>query len=123
MKKAVLACIALVLAVGGCNSQLRYAQQLRKITINSDPQGALVYQVNPVNENEKIFLGTTPLKEQTVLVPTRVEDLGTMSSYAAKSSLDMVRVVIEKEGCVPFVSNLATMKDETMRHDVTLEKK
>lgn len=120
---AVLACVIAALLASGCTSTLRYAQEVRKITIESDPEGALVYQINPVNENERIFLGTTPLKEQTVLVPTRLQDLGEMSNYAAKSQLQMVHVIIEKEGYTTFQSNLATMKDETMRHNVTLERK
>jgi hypothetical protein len=124
MKTAtVCACVIAALLASGCTSTLRYSQEVRKITIESDPEGAWVYQINPVNESERIFLGTTPLKEQTVLVPTRLQDLGEKSIYAAKSQLQMVRVTIEKDGYKPFESSLATMKDETMRHDVTLERK
>jgi hypothetical protein len=114
--------IGLVLAAG-CESQLKYGQDLRKITIESEPEGALIYQVSPVGD-ERIFLGTTPLKEQTVLVPVRLESLGKMTSdYAAKSQLEMVQVVIEKDGYKTFVSNLATAKDETIKHPITLERK
>jgi hypothetical protein len=124
MKTAtVCACIIAALLVSGCASTLQFARDTRKITIESDPEGALVYQLNPVNESERIFLGTTPLKEQTVQVPTRVKDLGAMSSYAAESQLQMVHVMIEKDGYRTFESNLSTMKDETVRHDVTLERK
>jgi hypothetical protein len=123
MKTAVWICVAAMLLVAGCASKLEFKQETRKITIDSDPEGALVYQINPVNENERIFLGTTPLKAQTVLVPTRVEDLGTTSRYAADSQLEMIRVVVEKEGYKTFISNLSTAKDETLRHDLTLEKK
>jgi hypothetical protein len=124
MKTAfVWMCVIAALLVSGCSSKLQYAQEVRKITIDSEPEGGLVYQINPVADNERIFLGTTPLKEQTVLVPVRVEDSGGTSSYYAKSQLDMVRVIIEKDGYKTFVSNLATTKDETMRHDVTLERK
>lgn len=123
MRTAVV-CLCLTAALfAGCTSSLRYAQQLRKITIESDPEGAVVYQINPVNENERIFLGTTPLKDQTVLVPVRLEDLGALSTYAAKSQLEMVHVIVEKDGYRPFETNLATMKDEVMRHDLTLERK
>jgi hypothetical protein len=120
---ALWMCVGAVLLASGCTSSLKYSQQLRKVTITSDPEGALVYQLNPSNESERIFLGTTPLKEQTVLVPTKVDDYGTTSSYAAKSQLEMVRVVLEKDGYKPFNSNLSTAKDETMRHDCTLEPK
>jgi hypothetical protein len=120
---AIWACVITVLFACGCTSTLRYHQETRKVTIDSEPQGALVYQINPVNENEKIFLGTTPLKEQTVLVPTRVEDLGTTSKYAADVQLGMAWVVIEKDGYKPFVTHLATDKEDTKRYDLTLERK
>jgi hypothetical protein len=115
-------CVFGALLVGGCGSSLQYAQEQRKITIESEPEGGLVYQINPIAENEKIFLGTTPLVEQTVLVPVKVDGLGNTSKYAAESQVEMVRVIIEKNGYVTFISNLATKKDETMRHDVTLER-
>jgi hypothetical protein len=119
----ICVCVIGLAFAAGCGSQLRYGQEMRKITIDSEPEGALVYQVNPVG-NERIFLGTTPLKEQTVLVPVRLESLGRATSeYAAKSQLQMVQVVIEKDGYKTFVSNLATVKDETMKHPVTLERK
>jgi len=122
-KTGFLACVLGLVLAAGCESHLSYKQELRKITIESEPEGALVYQVNPVGA-ERIFLGTTPLKEQTVLVPVKLWSLDRATSEnAAKSQLDMVHVVIEKEGFVPFVSNLATMEDETMRHDITLERK
>ena len=125
MKTAgICICVLGVLIGAGCESQLRYAREARKITIESEPAGALVYQVNPVAEDERIFLGTTPLEQQTVLVPIRVESLGkTTSKYAAESQVGMIRVVIEKDGYAPFTSNLATKKEETMRHTVTLEGK
>jgi hypothetical protein len=116
-------CVLGALFVSGCGSELQYGQEQRKITIESEPQGGLVYQINPVADKERIFLGTTPLVEQTVLVPVRVSGLGNTSKYAAESQVEMVRIIIEKEGYVTFVSNLATKSDETMRHDVTLERK
>lgn len=119
---AIWACIITMLFACGCTSTLRYHQETRKVTIDSDPEGALVYQINPVNGTEKIFLGTTPLKEQTVLVPTRVEDLGTSSKYAADVQLDMAWVVIEKEGYKPLSTHLATDKEEVKRYDLNLER-
>ncbi len=122
--KTVGICMCLIGLVfaSGCASQLRYGQEMRKITIDSEPEGALVYQVNP-ESNDRIFLGTTPLRDQTVLVPVRIYTLGqSTSEYAARTQLGMVQVVIEKDGFRTFVSNLATAKDETIRHDVTMER-
>ena len=123
MKNAGICMIALAAILAtGCNSQLNYSQEMRKITIESAPPGALVYQMHPVTD-EKIFLGTTPLEKQTVLVPTGVTSLGRNTSrYAAQSQIGMVRVVIEKDGYVPFVSNLATDREDILRHDVVLER-
>jgi len=115
-------CVLGLVFITGCESHLKYGENLRKITINSDPEGALVYQINPVT-GERIFLGTTPLKEQTVLVPVHLLSLDRATSeYAARSRLEMVQVAIEKEGYKPYASNLATSKEETVKHTVTLER-
>ena len=119
----VCATLMALFMVTGCESELRYTRQLRKVTIETEPEGALVYQINPVTD-ERIFLGTTPLKEQTVFVPVDIASLGPQTSeYAARSQLEMVQVVVEKEGYKTFMSNLATKRAETARHRIYLERK
>ncbi|HSV26523.1 MAG TPA: hypothetical protein VLH60_01410, partial [Sedimentisphaerales bacterium] len=80
MKAAcVCACLMALFMATGCGSELRYTRQIRRITIETEPEGALIYQINPVTE-ERIFLGTTPLREQTVFVPVGIASLGTQTS-------------------------------------------
>ncbi len=54
----------------GCQNQLGYETEIRRITIKTEPQNAKVYQVNPVDKH-LIYLGMSPVEAQPVNVITK----------------------------------------------------
>ena len=113
----------LVAASAGCQPELKHKFSRRAVSIETEPSGARVSQVEFATR-ERLFLGTTPILNQTVLVLTNT----TGSSHDpvavnfAAAEQDMVRVIIEKDGYKPYESRLYTKEDEVVVHKITLEK-
>ncbi len=122
MRKTILIlCLSAVTLVLGCRSGPEYHISRRKISIDTNPSGAKVYQVGPLS-GEELFLGTTPLREQSVAVLESVE--GGASERGVESiisQLEMVRVRIKRDGFKKYESSLWTLDDETVKHTVNLE--
>ena len=124
MKNAVIFILLSVLVVlSGCIGRTKFSFQNRRVTIETTPAGARVYQVNSIDKNE-IFLGTTPIREQPVRVLTDVR--GKLSSTAVDwmtSQKQMLNVRIEKTGYVSYEGNLATDPVKTTVHKISLDPK
>lgn len=116
-----LLCVTVV-GLTGCHSGVSYNISTRKISIVTEPAMAKVYKVNPLTNN-RTFLGTTPLLNQSVLVIVRAKGRATPECIdSIASQIDMVRVIIEKEGYRPYEGNLATREGEVTTHTIELEK-
>lgn len=124
MKNAgMLILLVVAIAGGGCSFGPRFSFENRRVTIETVPAGARVYQVNSIDKNE-IFLGTTPIREQPVRVLTEVR--GKLSSTAVDwmtSQIQMLNVRVEKTGYVSYEGNLATDPGKTISHKLSLDSK
>lgn len=109
-------------ALSGCSIGPRFFFENRKVTIETVPQGARVYQLNSTTR-EDIFLGTTPIREQPVRILTEVK--GKLSSNVVDwmtSQIQMLNIRIEKSGYADYEGNLATDPDKTTVHKITLDR-
>lgn len=120
---STLILLAVAITAGGCSFGPRFSFENRRVTIETIPSGAKVYQVNSIDKNE-IFLGTTPIREQPVRVLTEVK--GKLSSTAVDwmtSQIQMLNIRIEKTGYVSYEGNLATDPVKTTVHKLSLDPK
>jgi len=120
MKKLVILILLLTLiALTGCQSS-PYTFEARKISIDTNPPGARVYQLNSAFRNET-FLGTTPIKDQPVSILVGVKGKVTptnMDWYTSQKT--MLNVRIEKPGYQTYEGNLATDMEKTLKHEIPL---
>lgn len=98
----------------------------RKITINTEPQGAQVKQINVLGQ-PSTQLGVTPIVEQPVVVITEITRMKNMpfneTQQLMKAAGGNVMVRIEKEGYHPYNGVLATTDGQTHTHKITLQSK
>jgi hypothetical protein len=123
MKTILFLCLVATLLVCGCQSGPKYHLGVRKISVETEPSAARVYQKGPLTRQD-IFLGTTPLHDQSVSIIESVK--GKMSGVrteALLTEMGMVKVRIEKEGYKTYEGNLSTNKEETVLHTIKLEAK
>lgn len=124
MKNAgIFILLSMLVLLSGCIGRTKFSFENRRVTIETTPSGAKVYQVNSIDKNE-IFLGTTPIREQPVRVLTEVR--GKLSSTAVDwmtSQIQMLNVRIEKTGYVSYEGNLATDPGKTINHKLSLDPK
>jgi hypothetical protein len=124
MKNAgMLTLLVVAIAASGCSFGPRFSFENRRVTIETTPSGARVYQINSIDKNE-IFLGTTPIREQPIRVLTEVR--GKLSSTAVDwmtSQIQMLNVRIEKTGYESYKGNLATDPVKTTNHKLSLDPK
>lgn len=124
MKNAVILLLLLVLVVlSGCSMEPKYSFEIRKISIDTTPAGAKVYQQNSAYRNET-FLGTTPIREQpvSILIGVKGKISPTVMDWMA-SQITMINVRIEKTGYQDYEGNLPTDTSKTTMHKIPLEKK
>jgi hypothetical protein len=94
----------------------------RRISIDTTPSKANVYQADIFNNNQKIWLGTTPLENQTVYVLTGVKGkTSRVNAYSSAAAMNMVLVFIEKEGYKPCWKRLAVEENKTLEYKIELE--
>jgi len=98
-----------------------YTIEKRLISIETEPSGANVWQWGPVSQ-KSIWLGTTPLLEQSVAVLTSVDGLGLEDMETVIPKLDRVQVKIQKDGFKEYNGNLRTSAEEILVHEITLER-
>jgi len=117
---------AVVLAIGcvGCQShpQTRWSQESRVISLDTQPPGARVWQI-VAPSGSRVDLGMTPIVNQHVAVMTKYHgsfnDIG--SAQNTMSSLNMVRLHIEKAGYQPYELTMSPLPNEVAHRSVTLE--
>jgi hypothetical protein len=119
--------VALVLFVAsGCATQrekLSYQVEVRKISVDTTPPGATVYQIGSM-DGARTMLGTTPIKDQSVVVTAgaKFKHISPGQMQSIVSQLEMVQVVIEKPGFQTYRGNLATQQGgKVAEHTIKLE--
>ena len=122
---SMVALLLLVVFSSGCASgrqKLKYDVEVRKISLDTDPAGAKVYQVGSM-DGARTFLGTTPIKDQSVVVTTgaRFKNISPAQMQGVVSRLEMVQVVVEKPGYQTYQGNLSTQLNKVPSHSIKLE--
>jgi len=123
MKNAwILTVLVTLVFTSGCFGP-RFSFEIRKVTIETTPPGAKVYQVNSVDGNET-FLGTTPVKEQPIRVLSDVKGRLTSASVDwMTSQIQMLNIRIVKTGYEEHKGNLPSLPGKTTTHKITLTPK
>ena len=120
---AVATLLIMLIGLFGCTSGPKYSFEVRKVSIDTQPSGAKVYQLNLAYRNDT-YLGTTPIREQPVRVLTDVK--GQLSSTVVDwmtSQIQMLNIRIEKKGYENYEGNLATDPAKTTVHSIPLSPK
>ena len=108
----------------GCNTPIiRGGHQQRCVTITTEPPGATVSQIYPLDESETI-LGTTPLNEINVMIISYTDFGKNVPASKANRFLSHVNnlvVRIEKQGYESCQQVLRTDRDKTIEHNIVLQ--
>ena len=120
-----------VVAVGaltlfGCQSNhdhdSQWSTESRRISLATQPPGAHVWQI-AAPSGSRVDLGTTPIVNQQVAVMTKYH--GSFSDMATAqntmSSLNQVRLRIEKPGYEPYDLTMSPTPNEVAQRNVVLE--
>lgn len=123
MKKTAALLILLAFSGIGCNNspQGKFKIAPRRVTILTEPAGAKVTQINPLNQ-PATYLGTTPLEARSVTVVTQLT-FKHMPYHETQRLLEQVNNVvvrIEKDGFEPYYGTLKTDPKETVVHTIQL---
>jgi hypothetical protein len=118
--------IVLLSVATGCASshqpKKRFQVEARKISLETEPAGATVYQISAI-DGSRTLLGTTPIKEQTVAVTTGAtfKNISPAEMQSIVSQVEMVHVSIEKPGYQTYHGNLPTQRGKTSSQTIKLE--
>jgi len=118
--------IAASALIAGCsnntNTRMNYKFDIRKVTIETDPPGAVVTQVGAM-DGARTVLGTTPVRDQSVAVTTGAtfKSVSPGQMQQIISQVEMVHVRIEKAGYQPYEGNLSTERGKVKAHSIKLE--
>ena len=111
----------------GCNSnnsKIRGDLEQRRVTITTEPPGATVTRINPLDESQTM-LGTTPLNEINVIILVNVycPNGGVPVSEGQRllSHVGNVVVRIDKQGYESCQQVLRTDRKQTMEHNIALQ--
>ena len=89
--------------------------------VHTDPAGAKVYQFPPLSD-QRVYLGTTPLDDQNVMVLTKYTVTGPPEAATTLTNqLGRVKVVIEHAGYNPYEGHLSTGRTAPVVHEIALE--
>ena len=117
-------CVAAVLC--GCSStpKGRFDMSQRLVTFRTEPTGARVTQLRPLNL-KPVDLGVTPLVDRPVLVLTKVsmENMPFDEAQVLLEHANNIVVLIEKDGYESFRGTFVTNPSETVEHSITLTPK
>src|SRR4051794_19980259 len=117
MKLTFLVAFVLAILLAGCGSHdssgPRYTFHSRKISIESEPSGAHVYQLAALS-GQRVDLGMTPLKDRAVIVMTSAKGRSATDAEGVRLAglMEGVHVRIEKDGYKVFEGNLPTSSTE-----------
>jgi hypothetical protein len=118
------AAVAVVLTLVGCqsNEKTQWSQESRMISLDTQPQGAHVWQI-AMPSGSRVDLGMTPIINQHVMVMTKYhgsfDDMA--SAQNTMSSLNLVRLRIEKAGYQPYDVTMSPLPNQVEQRKVTLE--
>jgi hypothetical protein len=118
--------VLLLLVSSGCAShqqKLKYDVEMRKISVDTQPTGAKVYQIGSM-DGSRTFLGTTPIKAQSVVVTTGAsfKRISPAQMQNIVSHVEMVQIVVEKPGYQTYQGNLSTKREgKVADHTIKLE--
>jgi hypothetical protein len=110
----------------GCNcitSNVRFTLEQRRVTITTEPPGASVTQINPLDESQTM-LGTTPLNEIYVVILGNIlctRDISISESHRLLSHVGNVVVQIDKQEYESCRQVLRTDRKKTIEHNITLQ--
>ena len=106
----------------GCKSDFSYSVDTMQVSLETEPEGARVYQIAPFSSS-RVFMGTTPIEGLTVTVLTKLEfrNLSMAAAGDLMTKLGKVEVVIEKAGYESFRGYLSTGKEKPVSHRVILD--
>lgn len=96
----------------------------RRITIHTEPEGALVTQLRPLGQSST-KLGSTPIDDLTVTVMTNMK----YSNMPFNETQELLKhannavVKITKDGYEPYIATISTKDNETSVLDVKLIEK
>ena len=128
MKATVIGvlCIgSLVTCLGGCKCLNKpkgnFSLTPRRITIRTEPAGATVTQIHPLDQ-PPTELGTTPINDATIAVITnpRFKNMPLDDAQELIRHAGHVVVKITKDGYEPYHGALRTTPSETSVHEITL---
>ena len=121
----VVAVAAVLATVAGCQSHQQHthwSQESRVISVDTQPQGAHVWQI-AAPSGSRVDLGMTPIVNQQVAVMTKYQ--GSFSDMAlaqnTMSSLNQVRLRIEKPGYQPYDLTMSPSPNQVEHRNVVLE--
>ncbi len=126
-KITTLLSVLVVLAlVYGCSSKPRCNFKLsqRLVTIHTEPEGAQVIQLRPLNQ-ASMDLGVTPLENRPVMVLTTI----TMKNMPFHDGQELMNhgnnlvILIQKEGYEPHRATIAMKADESTEYTAKLTPK
>ena len=111
----------------GCESkpQGNFSMENRRVTIITEPAGAAVTQLRPLNQ-PSMKLGTTPVKDHTVTIIskiTRMKNMPLGPTQELMKHVGNVVVRIEKDGYEPHYATLKTERGQTVAHEIKLQAK
>lgn len=119
---AVVAVVALALV--GCQSdqKVQWSQETRLVSLNTEPQGARVWQI-VAPSGGRVDLGMTPIVDRQVMVMTKYRGSFTdmASAQNMMSSLNVVRLRIEKPGYQPYDLTMTPYPNLPAQRTVKLE--
>ncbi len=126
MKRFGLLCglVVFISLAFGCNPAhyANFRSERRLITIETEPSGAEVFELNFENMPIK-RLGTTPLVNCPVLVVTAVMKMKNIPAPKAQQILQRVGCIavrIEKRGYLAYTAVLTTEHGQTIAHKIKL---
>lgn len=127
MKTALMMVTILALVLGGCssNSKCNFDIATRRVTIVTEPEGAVVTQINPFHQSST-SLGLTPIEDRSVMIVSQITRMKNMPYHDTKKlmeQVDNVVVQIEKEGYETYRGTLRTDPKETVVHTIKLQPK
>lgn len=124
MRRYFAAVVIGAMGLVGCESSqdVSWSQESRTISVDTQPQGARVWQMTAPS-GSRVDLGMTPIQNQQVLVLSKYHGTFTnmQSAQETMSSLNLVRLHIEKAGYQPYDLTLSPMPGELAHRSVVLE--
>jgi len=123
LRVLVTSIMVTMLSVGCNTSIIKGDLEQRCVTITTEPPGAIVTQINPLDESQTT-LGTTPLKEINVIILSNTDfgrNVPASEGHRLLSHVNNVVVRIDKQGYESCRQVLRTDRVKTIEHNIVLQ--